>query len=129
MKFPKVPIKERPKPLYVAEIVPEEEEKVLSKLGWRIVDVRLMTNDSDSDRAEAVKCWLEGIRQGSIEADPKRLKFLELEAKIYGLYNTKQASVTKRSADEEEVDVLDILRDLRSDRAFKGTWDPTIAKG
>lgn len=62
---------------------------MLPTLGWEPVDVRLMANKTDEDRRNTVRATLEGVRMGTIEPDVKRLKFLELEAKILGMLGTK----------------------------------------
>jgi hypothetical protein len=87
-----------------------------------IVDIRLMPNRTDADRAESVKAALEGVRVGSIKCDPRKLKFYELEARVYGLHNTKQASdKVKDKLLEEEVDPQKLFSDF--DRGnFRGTW-------
>lgn len=90
--WPRVPKQEfGKKPLYVGENLTSEDEDVLAQLGWKVVDVRLLPNDTDADRAMAVKSWLEGFRQGSIEVTPRRLEAIELEAKVYKLLTQKES--------------------------------------
>lgn len=120
--WPEVPRKRRPLKLFVSENVPEMDTDALRSIGWEIVDVRLLPQDSDALRADALKAQLEGIRQGSIMPDPKKLKFLELEARVYGLHNTKQASERKGDGAEGELDASQLLDGISSVRAFKGTW-------
>jgi len=57
-----------------------------------------MANQTDGDRAEAVKSFLEGVRLGTISADAGLLRFIELEAKVYGLLTGRQAGT--KSQDE-----------------------------
>jgi len=89
-KWPTAPDEERPKALYVYEVLPDVVQGWLqSRQGWKVIDVRTMPNGSDADRAEGVKAFLEGVRIGSIEPDKDQLKYLELEARICGLLSNK----------------------------------------
>tara|TARA_R110000824_G_scaffold7533_4_gene34223 strand:+ start:2452 stop:2838 length:387 start_codon:yes stop_codon:yes gene_type:complete len=89
-KWPEAPEEERPKALYVNEVLPDIVLGWLrSKRGWNVLDVRTMPNQSDGDRAEGVKSFLEGVRVGSIEPEKDQLKYLELEARICGLLSNK----------------------------------------
>lgn len=121
--WPDVPAHERPKKLFVEQSIPVVDAAVFESKGWTIIDVRMLPNSSDADRAETVKALLEGIRVGTIEPDPKRLKFLELEAAVYGLKNSKGASTAKK--DETDTDDIEKLLNFRSPRAFRGTWNFT----
>ena len=88
--WPGAPEEERPKALYVYEALPDIVCSWLkNKQGWDVVDVRVMPNQSDADRAEGVKAFLEGVRVGSIEPDKDQLRYLELEARICGLLSNK----------------------------------------
>jgi hypothetical protein len=90
-KWPSAPEEERPKALYVNEGLPEVVTDWLrEERGWKVVDVRVMPNRSDGDRAESVKAFLEGVRCGSIEASKDLLRYIELEARICGLLSNKQ---------------------------------------
>ena len=88
--WPEAPAEERPKALYVYETLPEIVSAWLkSKQGWDVLDVRVMPNQSDADRAEGVKAFLEGVRVGSIEPGKEQLRYLELEARICGLLSNR----------------------------------------
>tara|TARA_R100000458_G_C8254115_1_gene230493 strand:+ start:711 stop:1097 length:387 start_codon:yes stop_codon:yes gene_type:complete len=88
--WPEAPAEERPKALFVYEVVPDIPKAWLEhKQGWNIIDVRVMPNSSDADRAEGVKAFLEGVRVGSIEPGKDQLRYLELEARICGLLSNK----------------------------------------
>ena len=87
--WPEAPPDERPKSLFFNKAVPTEVGEVLQARGWKVVDVRTLANKSDGDRAEALKANLEGIRLGTIDAEKDRLRWLELEAKVYGLLTGK----------------------------------------
>ena len=74
--WPVAPEDERPKSLYIAEVLPDVVVQWLrEQRGWRVVDVRAMPNRSDADRAEPVK---------------ELLRYVELEARICGLLSNKQ---------------------------------------
>lgn len=89
-RWPAAPEADRPKSLYVTENLPPIAEGwLLDSRGWQVIDVRLMANATDADRAEGVKAYLEGIRVGSIEPQLDQLRYLELEAKICGLLSNK----------------------------------------
>lgn len=89
-KWPAALEEERPKALYVTEVLPDVVLGWLTtRQGWDVIDVRTMPNVSDADRAEGVKAFLEGVRVGSIEPDKDQLKYLELEARICGLLSNK----------------------------------------
>ena len=92
--IPEVPQNQRPKRLPHTGITVHLSVKAKNS-GWKPVDIRLMPNETDGDRAEAVKAYLEGIRLGTIDPDPKILKFLELEARIYGLSSGKSVAAVK----------------------------------
>jgi len=88
--WPEAPAEERPKALFVYETVPDVSKAWLQhKQGWDVIDVRVMPNSSDADRAEGVKAFLEGVRVGSIEPGKDQLRYLELEARICGLLSNK----------------------------------------
>jgi hypothetical protein len=88
--WPEAPAEERPKALFVYETVPDIARAWLEhKQGWKLIDVRVMPNTSDADRAEGVKAFLEGVRVGSIEPGKDQLRYLELEARICGLLSNK----------------------------------------
>ncbi len=71
-------------PLFVDDIVPVDVASALQERGWDVVDVRTL-----ADPAKALKGRLDGVRQGSIQADQTALKFMELEARTLGLVGTK----------------------------------------
>ena len=98
LNLPEVPISDRPKKLPYGENLPLADFKTLKDKGWSPYDVRLMANQTDGDRAEAVKSFLEGVRLGTISADAGLLRFIELEAKVYGLLTGRQAGT--KSQDE-----------------------------
>src|SRR3990167_97028 len=109
-EWPEAPVEDRPKKLPHAGGIPSwDYEKLLSK-GWAALDVRLMPNETDAQRAEAVKSWLEGVRMGVIEADAKLLKFIELECKVYGLSAGKTpAEDNKKKHVDKQADVRTLL--------------------
>ncbi len=120
--WPEAPEDQRPKKLFVEQGFEPEDASLLKQKGWAPFDIRTLPNQSDAQRAEAVKAVLEGVRIGSIEANDKRLKHIELEARIYGLLNTKQASDKKEEGQSTDIDTL---LTFSSPRAFRGTWNPS----
>lgn len=114
-QFPDVPAEAGTKRLYVAENLSEANVELLKAKNWLVQDVRLMPNKTDSDRADIVKAWLEGIRQGSIAPSRQLLDFIELEAKICGLLNQKQIAQAEK-VDTSEMDI-DTLLSFNSSRA------------
>lgn len=93
--WPNVPETQKDKRLPHVGEIDESGAAVLSSKGWNPIDVRIMPSANDHDKAEQVKAWLEGVRLGVIEPDPKILKFVELEARTYGLLNSKGPSEKK----------------------------------
>jgi hypothetical protein len=73
--------------------------------GWTLVDVRSMPQANDEDRRAAVKAVLEGIRVGSIIPDPKKLKFLDLEARVLGMIGGK-APASGSGNDDDTIETL-----------------------
>ena len=86
--------------------IDDEDLAHLTGLGWDPVDVRLLPNDEDHQRGEAVKAWLEGVRLGSIDPRGQIAKYVELEARIYGLTLNKQVDRDKDKVDARDVDQL-----------------------
>jgi hypothetical protein len=127
-EFPEVPEKLRPKKLPHMGLTSDDQKKLEEK-GWILVDVRLIGEDSDGDRAEAVKLFLEGIRLGSIAPDSTILRFLELEAKVYGLTAGK-ASATKSGplSTTEEGSLAEILGSFGADKPWSAKADEKAQK-
>jgi hypothetical protein len=120
--FPEVPVELRPKPFYTNSNLDPEGEAALRVRGWRVVDVRLLPSATDAERAQAIKCWLEGIRMNTIEGANKTLMdFLELEGKTCGLIGNKAPTNEGVKKVSEETDAL---LDIGSKRAFAGQVDP-----
>ena len=67
-----------------------------------------------------MKAFLEGVRLGTIEPDSGLLRFLELEAKVYGLTTGKNVSGGKSGAAEsfEDSSVADILKGFGKSKPF-----------
>jgi len=121
-RWPGAPEDERPKALYVSDVLPEKVSSWLEEQqGWLIVDVRTMPNKTDGDRADAVKAFLEGVRVGSIEPGKEQLRYIELESKICGLLSNKQRADDYRPAlDEETLDKVLDFSSVRHDRMKLG---------
>lgn len=126
--WPDVPVDQRPKRLFHRGIVGEWELPLRVK-GWDPVDVRLLPNATDHDRAEALKAWLEGIRYGTIEADPKQAKWLELESRVYGLHAGKAmgSAVAKAGLDYGDGgDAINLALGFGRDRPWTSTIDEKL---
>jgi hypothetical protein len=105
--WPMAPKEHRPKSLYIMEVLSAEDAQVLKDKGWKPRDVRRLPNESDHERSEALKCFLEGVRIGSIAPLKQQLAFLELEAKIYGLTSSRGVTAPpSRLADGTVEDLL-----------------------
>jgi hypothetical protein len=115
MSFPDVPKGERPKILYVASQIDQKILETLEGRGWSVKDTRLLPNKSDSDRAEGLKAFMEGIRMGSIAPIASMVRFLELEARIYGIANNKDGPSHLNANSENRGDTVESLLDFASD--------------
>ena len=113
--WPLAPLDERPKNLFVDYSISSEQCEALADHGWCVWDVRRLPNKTDADRAEGVKCLLEGIRVGSISPDKEKMRWLELEAKVYGLLTGKDKLSGKAPKVDQEV--LDNLLDFGKKQA------------
>tara|TARA_Y100000310_G_scaffold311985_1_gene358855 strand:+ start:277 stop:654 length:378 start_codon:yes stop_codon:yes gene_type:complete len=113
--WPQAPEDGRPKNLFVDYPVDTESKTALLTRGWEIYDVRTLPNKTDADRAEGLKCLLEGIRVGSIAPDREKLRWAELEAKVYGLLTGKDKLADKAPKINREV--LDNLLDFGKKKA------------
>lgn len=100
---------EQPKDLFVNYTVSKTHRLTLEKRGWCVRDTRRLPNKTDADRAEALKAVLEGIRVGSIAPDKDKMRWLELEAKVYGLLTGKDklADTTPKVNQEVLENLLD----------------------
>ena len=122
--WPEVPPELRPKRLPHSGLISEAWSAELTRRGWEVVDVRLLPNETDHDRAEAVKAWLEGMRLGTIEIGKDAAKSLELEARVYGLLSLNKfglSDVPMSSVDDE--DSLDVVLSYGRDKAFGSSLD------
>lgn len=118
-EWPRVPDLQRPKPLFVAQVLEEEEETALVEKGWAVEDLRLWPNTSTSERQRLVLAWLEGLRVGSIAPTPRIYNTLELEAKTCGLTTAKEIQEKPKSLDEETIDTILDLQSPRAGRRLK----------
>ena len=102
--------------LFVADNLDKDTHKFLKRQGWKVIDVRLMPNKTDADKAEAVKARLEGVRQGSIDEGSAPLRHLELEARCYGLLDKNKQPLSEFIAmDLSRMDrKISVSRGLRS---------------
>ena len=94
--WPSVPQAKRQKKLFLASTLTEAQAATLTAKGWDLVDIRLLPAETDEERGAGLKACLEGIRLGSIVATDGVAKYIELEAKIYGLLSQKEQVTTKQ---------------------------------
>ena len=117
--WPTVPEDARPKKLPINVAISDTEREELAAKGWIVIDTRLLPSRTDSERLEAVKAVLEGIRIGSIEADKGTKDFLDLELYVLGVKG--KGAQTRESGDfgKGEIDVLLNFGDGRMSQTFK----------
>jgi len=113
--WPAAPKEERPKSLFVNYTVDKACRDEMVLRGWAVFDTRTLPNKTDADRAEGLKAILEGIRVGSIEPEREKMRWLELEAKVYGLLTGKDKLADKTPKIKKEV--LDNLLDFGEKKA------------
>ena len=113
--WPEAPEDERPKNLFVDYHVETDYRMALLTRGWQVHDIRTLPNRTDADRAESLKSMLEGIRVGSITPDKEKMRWMELEAKVYGLLTGKDKLADKAPKVNQEV--LDNLLDFGGKKA------------
>jgi hypothetical protein len=129
--WPIVPTEDRPKRLPHTGLVNALDAEQLRAKGWDPQDVRLMPNRTDADRAECLKAYLEGIRLGTIEPNPKLSKFIEAELRTYGLSQGKAPAGPKsKTTDTAEADAysktLEDVLNFGSNKAWSSTADERI---
>lgn len=120
--LPPVPAEKRPRRLPHAETLSLEISERLVEFGWAPTDVRLMPSDNVDQRRDVVLAWLEGVRLGTISPDQRQVKFIELEARLCGLYTGKETPKGKESIDNKTLD------ELMQYGNNTGTWQPTSEK-
>ena len=113
--WPQVPAPEFGKrKLFVAENLLQDDLEYLGKLGWQVVDVRLM---SQADRKSAVEAKLEGISMGSIQATKQQLEALELEMRVLKMLLQKESGMPRDGAGTIPQDALEALGSIGSSRS------------
>lgn len=117
-----MPKESRPKSLYVNQPLGPEDQAGLIDKGWQTIDVRVLPNKSDNDKATTLKAWLEGVRQGSIILDKDIIKLIELEARTYGLVGQK--TIEKPRSTDDAQDTVDELLDMFSSKRAVRTRTP-----
>lgn len=113
LTFPEVPLERRPQRIYIDYFVDAVTKEALNGRGYEVIDVRSLPNSTDGDRAEAVKAYLEGIRLRTILPGEATARYVELEARIYGLLDAKNR---RNNPDEGKLgpDILDQLKGFKS---------------
>lgn len=113
--WPEAPKDSRPKSLFVNYSMPPQARNIMYERGWMVRDTRTLPNKTDADRAECLKAVLEGIRVGSIIPEKEKMRWAELEAKVYGLLTGKDKLADKTPKIQQEV--LDNLLDFGDKKA------------
>lgn len=125
LTFPDVPLEQRPQKIYIDYMLPSETTEKLNARGWEIIDVRVLPNATDGDRAEAVKVHLQGVRQRTILPPEGTIRHLELEARIYGLLDSKQRD--QRPELTMDTDTFGVLKSMTS-KFSQGKLEPKKSK-
>ena len=102
------------KTIFVDYAVAKLEQIYLEKAGYKVVDVRTLPRETPEQNKKAVQAWLQGMADGTIEADDEKRKNLELSAKLDGLLVNKSVSMKLNS--DVTKDTLDELLDFGSSR-------------
>ena len=113
LTFPEVPLERRPQKIYIDYFLDSASTETLHGRGYQVIDVRSLPNSTDGDRADALKAYLEGIRLRTILPSDGAVRYVELEAKIYGLLDSKNR---RNNPDEGKLgpDILDQLKGFKS---------------
>ena len=112
LTFPEVPLDRRPQKIYIDYFLDSATVETLNGRGYQVIDVRSLPNATDGDRAEDVKAHLQGIRLRTLLPTEGAVRYIELEAKIYGLLDTKKRSNTPDTQLTE--DILENLKGFKS---------------
>lgn len=92
------------------ELTPEEKKLFVDK-NWRPVNILSLPQDSEGEVIRYIKCYMKGVRMGTIIPSDERYKLLELECKTLGI------SYANKSTDNDENEAKgklfgDLLQDL-----------------
>ena len=107
--WPIVPDEQRPKELPFSCEMSEGDRKLLEERGWKPLDVRLLPNEGDGERASSVKYWLEGMRLGTVDCSASVAKYVEIEARIYGLTSGRGPEEEVKKKGYEDLDFDELL--------------------
>lgn len=108
-KWPDVPKGREGMNLYYNVEMDAVQEAALRAKGWNPINTLLMDNDTDGDRAEAIKATYQGVRMGTVALNPTAVKILESEARIYGLTTGKAPKSDVSASLYDEMDVAELL--------------------
>lgn len=78
----------------------------LEAKGYTMVDLRLLPSDTMAERAAAILHFFEGVRLGTIEADARLAKVVEIEARACGLQTGKNRPDEAKKLDAEDIEAL-----------------------
>lgn len=112
LTFPEVPLENRPQCIYIDYLLDAETVEAMRGRGYQVIDVRSLPNATDGDRAESVKAHLQGVRQRTILPTEGAIRYIELEARIYGLLDNKNRAHVQKTALSE--DILENLKGFSS---------------
>jgi hypothetical protein len=115
--WPVLPLELRPKKLFHCGEMDGETREALEGAGWKVIDIRTLPEGTDDEKVEAIKCWLQGVRLGSIQPGRGDVRFSELEARVYGLCANKRPEKAKEPMNDE--DLAGILGPLASNKGKK----------
>lgn len=127
LTWPVVPPEQRPKRLFHAGIVDKKADEYLISVGWLPIDVRLLPNETDDEKRYALKAWLEGIRFGTIELDPRLSKWLELESKVYEIHKGVPEKKNDAESNTGDSNSSTFMLDFGKSRPFSTSWDEKLS--
>jgi len=125
--WPEVPNEQRQKKLFHCGLIGEKAAFGLRIKGWDPIDVRLLPNETDEHRRLALKAWLEGIRLGTIELDPRLAKWLELESKVYEIHKgVAEKPLNEDTLQDAGSTSTNFVLDFGKDRPYTTTADEKL---
>ncbi len=109
-EWPEVPQDQRPKVLHHNHHLTKEDLQELRDKGWAPTDVRLLPNETDADKAEGLKAYLEGLRLGTIILSQAVARYVEVEARVLGLTSGKGPEREPEKEKWEELDFQELMK-------------------
>ena len=109
--LPTLPEDQKGRELYFDRELSSAQLSALTKKGWVPVNILTQPRESEKDAIRNIKCLLEGIRLGTIEADQSKWKYIELECKIYGISFNQKRQLDETDKPKEGLEALKALFD------------------